>query len=115
MATAQITHKQALEILAFCEKHDNDDFFFSNDHGAYFGACTGSHEQSTFENCIQYLEGMNPNNEEDDWFESTVNVFGGDDFGVHLPVEWLRHFKSCKGEGDMFTVTITDSEVRLTI
>ena len=112
MAIAQITHAQAMSLLAFCQTHKLDQFSFSNDNGAYFCAVTGSRKEGGFKNCVEYLEDMNPTTDDDAHGMSSA-VFGGDDFGVDMPVSWLALFAKHKKESDNFRVQISATEVRL--
>lgn len=112
MSIAEITHKQAATLLSFCQENQLENFSFSNDHGAYFCAITGNRKDGTFKNCVEYLEDMNPNTD-DDAHGMASAVFGGDDFGVDMPVSWLALFAKHKMESDNFRVQISATEVRL--
>lgn len=46
-----------------------------------------------------------------DFYEESRYRFGGDDFGIQLPVDWLDVFKDT--QGDSFTVKLTDENVEL--
>lgn len=85
-----ITKKQAQELYAFCITHKQDEFFIAKDSGAYFG-CTSTNEAGHTDRCIQYLEGMNPDRDVY-YYETSRQKLGGDDFAVHLNVDWLKIF-----------------------
>jgi hypothetical protein len=50
---------------------------------------------------------------DDDAHGMASAVFGGDDFGVDMPVSWLALFAKHKKESDNFRVQISATEVRL--
>jgi hypothetical protein len=91
MAIASISRDDAKAILTFCQENHLNEFFFSNDSGAYFGANIGSQEAGTFNKCIKYVKGMNPDVDED-YYDEVGRKFGYDDFGIHIPVQWLEVF-----------------------
>ncbi|MAA94917.1 MAG: hypothetical protein CML22_07020 [Rheinheimera sp.] len=91
MPVASISRKDAQTLLAFCKEHNQKEFFFAVDHGAYFGSNVGEHGKESFKNCIIFLKGCDPDKYED-WYDQAHYKFGGDDMGVHLPVQWLEAF-----------------------
>lgn len=118
MAIAEMTHQQASRLLTFCQEHQLEQFAFSNDHGAYFCAMTGSHDNNTFKNCVEYLEGMDPRHDGESGFdahEKAGSTFGYDDFGIDLPVSWLSMFIKTKQAPAVFRIRITPNDVRLDI
>ena len=118
MAIAEITHQQASRLLNFCQEHQLEHFAFSNDHGAYFCAMTGSHANSTFKNCVEYLEGMDPRHDGEsglDAHEEAGSAFGHDDFGIDLPVSWLSMFLNTKQAPARFRIRITSDNAQLDI
>ncbi len=90
---ATLKKSDALALLAFCEKHNKDNFFFAKDQGVYFGQTHGSQSENNFENHIVYCDGFNPDTN-DDWWESASDSFGGDDFGEMLEIDILKKFAS---------------------
>jgi hypothetical protein len=86
------------------------------DQGAYFAATTGSHEDKSFQNCVQFLKGMNPEQDED-WYDTAHGLFGYDDVGEFLSVDWLEMFEKQTKDDDKaeFGIDITTTEVRLVI
>jgi len=107
-----ITRKQALELRNFCLRNKVDEFFLSNDNGAYIGATSG--KDDTFKNSIHYIKGCNPDNDPD-YYEECRYKYGGDDFGVHLPVDWLNEFFNNQHYKDkrMFAIQLNQKSVRL--
>lgn len=89
MAIASISRENAKALLDFCRKHGLNEFFFAVDHGAYFGANVGKHGTESFAKCIHFLEGCDPDKDEEDWYDNAHTRFGGDDVGEFLPVTWL--------------------------
>lgn len=86
---AQITlsREDVLKLLAFSESHNHKEFFVAKDHGAYVGDSAGDKG-----NCIFYFAGCNPDKDKD-WYDTCHEKFGGDDFGEHLPIEWLQRVR----------------------
>ena len=84
---------QAKKLFDFCQNNSVDKFFFAKDQGAYFGATKGSQSEGDFKNCIVYLQGCDPDKNED-FYETCRNRFGGDDFGEHFEVNLLNEFVS---------------------
>ena len=119
MPIASITRKQAEELKTFCDQHNVDTFFFAKDHGAYMGATTGSQETGDFKNSIHYLKGIDPNIEKDDedWYDTAVATFGGDDVGEILPVKWLEIFVDSPEHKHlkMFSIKITKRDITLVL
>ncbi|GEM_PF-3268321 len=118
MAIAEITHHQVSNLLSFCQEHQLEHFAFSNDHGAYFCAITGSHDNNTFKNCVEYLDGMDPRLDADGGFDAHENAshaFGFDDFGVDLPVSWLSLFCKSRASTSRFRIKLTPADVYLDI
>ena len=118
MAIAEITHQQASTLFNFCQAHKLEKFSFSNDHGAYFCAMTGKHEDNTFQNCVEYLEGMDPRLDGESGLDAHENAgyaFGHDDFGIDLPVSWLSQFLETKHAPALFRIRINPNDVLLEI
>jgi hypothetical protein len=118
MTTASISKAQAKKILDFCQTHSLEKFFFAKDQGAYFGATVGKNEDKTFKNCIEYINGMEPdkkNKDGSDWYDNARMKFGGDDFGIHIPVSWLTLFFQKKEfvNKRRFSIKITANNVQL--
>lgn len=125
MSTFSIKKAAALELLAFCEKHKVEQFFIAKDHGAYIGATKDKplakgekidHSKVNVFNNIHYLLGCNPDTDEDSYEECRYR-FGGDDFGVHLPTDWLRQFRdACKVKNKRtFSLKVTDNNVSMSL
>lgn len=86
MPSITLSQAQVAELKAFCAKHDLKQFYAAKDHGAYVGA--NVLVNGVNENVIFYFKKCDPQ-KDDDWYESAHRMFGGDDFGEHLPAEWL--------------------------
>lgn len=89
----QITLNRAKvqKLHDLCVKHGRDTFFLAKDQGAYVGACGGSQDDGTFENCIFYFKGCDPQKDED-FYDNARQMFGGDDFGEHFSADILKAF-----------------------
>lgn len=111
MPQLTLNAKQVRELSAFCKKHDAKTFFMAKDNGAYVGATGGSHDEGTFENCIFYFKGMDPNKNED-YYEATAWAFGGDDFGETFDVDFLHRLADNK---DLHSMTVKVSPTRIGI
>lgn len=116
MTIASISRENAKALLDFCRKHGLDEFFFAVDHGAYFGANVGKHGTESFAKCIHFLEGCDPDKDED-WYNNAHTRFGGDDVGEFLPIEWLTIF--CENPvykaKNRFTVNFGRTQVKLVL
>lgn len=86
MPSITLKRAQVAELVRFCAEHKEDKFFVAKDHGAYVGANTGKDE--TFKSIIYYFPKCDPEKDQD-WYENASDLFGGDDFGEMLPVDWL--------------------------
>lgn len=86
MAKIKVTREQVQALVDFCAKHNLKDFFLAKDHGAYIGQSIGAGAEDN--RCIYYFPGCHPENDVD-WYDRAFADFGGDDFGEHLPLEWL--------------------------
>jgi hypothetical protein len=84
MAVITLTRKKVELLHAFCIKHKKETFFVAKDQGAYVGSSVGEGN-----NCIYYFPGCDPVLDKD-WYDTAHDLFGGDDFGDYLPVEWLQ-------------------------
>lgn len=114
MPVASIARKDAETLLAFCKEHNQKEFFFAKDQGVYFGSNVGEYGKDNFKNCIIYLKGFDPD-KDDDWYDQAHYKFGGDDVGIHLPLQWLEafcHHPSFK-EKRTFSVNIGQRKVSL--
>lgn len=114
MSTFSITRANAKKLLTFCKANKEDQFFICKDHGAYIGATTGSNEKKTFKNSIHYVKGCNPDTDEDSYEEARYK-FGGDDFGEHLPVQWLEVFFNdpARASKRMFSIKMSGNSISL--
>jgi hypothetical protein len=61
-------------------------WFVAKDQGAYIGAVKHADNRILF-----YFKGCDPNSPFDEWYNNCRKQFGGDDFGEHLPGDWLDH------------------------
>ena len=89
MAQITLTRADVLKLHEFCKKNKTK-WFVAKDQGAYIGASVGS---KPAQQCLWYFAGCNPQNKKtpDDfsWYDRARDLFGGDDFGEHLPMAWL--------------------------
>ena len=69
-----LNHSDLCDLLA----SPTSGLSLANDHGGY--VCTSPGDGQV----IKYFKGMDPNKDEDYW-ERTREVFGGDDLGMDLP------------------------------
>lgn len=111
MPQLTLNAKQVRTLSAFCKKHGNKHFFMAKDNGAYVGATGGSHEEGTFENCIFYFKGMDPNKNEDA-YDAALYAFGGDDFGETFDVDFLHKLADNQNLHSM-TVKVSASSIRI--
>lgn len=86
MGIAIFTRKQVEELVQFCKKHNKTQFFLAKDQGLYIGQTVGSQKNNDFENNIQYANGCDPKLDDDEWWDNSRDIAGGDDFGEHLPL-----------------------------
>lgn len=117
MDKLHFTKQQVVDLIGFCRKHNLDTFFLAKDQGVYIGAAVGSHEDSSFKDCIQYAEGCNPNQNEavhGDWYENSSQLCGGDDFGEYLEVSILDDIMN-RQNWTKFSVTLTQTELSFSI
>lgn len=86
--TARFNREEIARLAAFCKAHNCPTFFLAKDQGAYIGATAGTEKNNDFCNCVLYVDGCNPDVDEN-WYETARRKFGGDDFGEMLDVRWL--------------------------
>ena len=116
MTTAiTIGHEQVEALAAFLRKHGKSEFFLAKDQGAYIGATGGDRDAGTFENCIFYFDGMDPNRERyaGEAWDNARAAFGGDDFGEHLSAAPLFELADVPGFDKTFTVTVSDVAIEV--
>jgi hypothetical protein len=85
---AKFKIEEVKALATFCEKNNKTEFFLAKDQGLYIGQNTGDSGTKTFEKYIAYAMGCNPDLDEE-WYEESCVIGGGDDFGDYLPVQWL--------------------------
>ncbi len=79
-ASITLGRASVLALRSYCRKH-RIDWFVAKDQGAYVGAARGP---------IHYFDGCDPSKDPfDTWWSNVNRMFGGDDFGEHLPMDWL--------------------------
>lgn len=107
----QITLQPAdvVRLSEFLRKHDLKTFFMAKDHGAYVGACGGSHEDGTFENILFHFKGMNPKIDPE-YYDTAWHAFGGDDFGVDLSADFIHKMAA---HGAKVRVMVTQTQVKM--
>ena len=110
MTTLSISVAAATALLAFCEKHNLEEFFIAGDQGVYFGANTGSEEENSFEGSIHYIKDCDPAKDED--WHHVKRMISRDDFGEELPVSWLKTGLARKGKRT-FSLKMTPSSIKL--
>lgn len=81
-ATLNLAREQVQQLINFCAKHNQEQWFIAKDHGAYLGYSVGPKPE---QQCLFYFPGCDPLRNAD-WYDTTLAQFGGDDFGEHLPV-----------------------------
>lgn len=104
MAKLVLSKDDATKLLDFCNKHELEEWFVAKDQGAYVGASTGEGG-----NCIFFFPGCDPTKDED-WYDAAVSLFGGDDFGEHIPVSTLRRLVEVAAK--RVTVIVTPTQIR---
>lgn len=105
MPQITLTVEKAQKLLDFCIAKGTDEFFLAKDQGAYVGASNGPDD-----NCIFYFQGCDPNKDEF-FYENASDMFGGDDFGEFLPVDWLKKLCAAKGAKSM-TIKVLKSSIK---
>lgn len=90
MPKITVGRNDVLRILQFTRMHKCR-WFVAKDEGAYVGASRGKDC-----NIIFYFDGCNPNTPFDEWYNTSKKLFGGDDFGETLPLDWLTHVEKDK-------------------
>lgn len=104
MPQITLTRNDAIKLHAFCVEHKQDRFFLAKDHGAYVGSAANG------KNCIFYFRGCNPNKDQD-FYENAWAMFGGDDFGEHLPLSWLKTVAD-RPEIGKVTIVVNKASIR---
>lgn len=89
--TFKLTREQALELLAFCQKHKQQEFYVAKDNGAYVGATKTV--KGKLEKRVFYMPGCDPVKNAN-WYDTARSQYGGDDFGEQLPIAMLEKVKS---------------------
>lgn len=67
-------------------------FYLVKDRGAYVMAATETPlpvDEEGSANFVVYCEGCNPDVDED-YYETARAIFGGDDFGDPIPLDWMK-------------------------
>jgi hypothetical protein len=103
-----LTREQVERLIALCEANHLEKYFVAKDQGAYVGASAGPAPE---QKVIYYFEGCDPEKDEN-WYENAREDFGGDDFGVHLPVSGLIAMLARKGTKGI-NIVVTPEYVRL--
>ena len=116
MSTFSITRKEANKLFQFCKENSLKEFFIAKDQGAYIGATAGSQSEGNFRNSIHYIDGCNPEKDED-FYANARDRFGGDDFGEHLPVMWLNAFLKHPSfqKKRKFSIRLTNTSIKLVL
>ncbi|CAG9186075.1 DUF3085 domain-containing protein [Cupriavidus pampae] len=86
MPQITLSRTQVASLVAFCDAAGSSTFFIAKDEGAYVGYSTGA---TPDKQCIFYFKGCNPAKDAD-FYENTLRMFGGDDFGEHMQLSDLR-------------------------
>jgi hypothetical protein len=84
-----ITREQAASIIDLAERSGESEFFVAKDQGAYLG--TNVTIDGERHSAIYYFRGCDPA-KDPEFYERARDIFGGDDFGEHIPVTHLRKF-----------------------
>lgn len=104
MPQITLTTKQTTELSAFISNNDLTDFFIAKDHGAYIGA----YSEKDGSNYIVYFKGCNPEKDEH-YYDEAYYKFGGDDFGEHIPADFLHRIARA---GRRLRVTLTSTTIK---
>ena len=72
-------------------------------------------EGETKRSKVIYAEGMDPEKNKDDWYDTCHDICGGDDFGMALPIEMFDAIiKACESrKRSKFIVRLTQRHVKL--
>lgn len=106
--TLPLTREQVERLATFCEASKLEKFFVAKDQGAYVGASAGSEPD---QKVIYYFEGCDPEKDEN-WYENAREDFGGDDFGVYLPIRDLTSLLEREGTKGV-SVVVTPEYINL--
>jgi Protein of unknown function (DUF3085) len=79
-----LTRAEVQRLVDFCKIHNEEHYFIAKDYGAYLGA---NAENATLV-ILYYFPGCNPTKDKN-WYDTAHALFGGDDFGEHLPIKEL--------------------------
>lgn len=85
MPTLTLSRNKIEALVAQCERAGRKEYFLAKDRGAYVGA--PSHIKGE-QGLVYYFAGCNPD-KDPDWYHTCLDRFGGDDFGVDMPIEHL--------------------------
>lgn len=86
MPQITLSKAEVKRLIKFCDDKAITHYFIAKDQGAYLGASKGAEPGDS---CIFYFAGCNPEKDAD-WWENSSYKFGGDDFGEHLDLDWLK-------------------------
>ncbi len=117
MAQLIFTKEQVEKLEAFCIEHKLVRFFLAKDQGVYIGANVGTHGEDSFKNCIQFADGCDPSQSEDekgDWYENSRYLCGGDDFGELLEISILTDILK-RENWKNFIVTLTPTTLSFSV
>lgn len=83
MAQITISRANVLSLLGLCTRAASTTFFLAKDSGAYIG------QNFQGSRVLFYFKGCDPTKDAD-YYDNSRRMFGGDDFGIMLPVQWLQ-------------------------
>jgi hypothetical protein len=88
-------------------------FQLVGDQGVYLMSNICSTEKSKSK-LIAYAQDCNPD-QDDDWYENKVYLFGGDDGVLDIPISWMELNLKEKPKARLFRIGITDDSIQLKI
>ncbi len=117
MSKLVFKRSQIEELATFCKENNTKNFFLTNDNGVYIGATAGKQEDSTFRNCIQYLEGCDPSQNEDQYgcYDDNSRILcGSDDFGEHIEASLLLNLTK-DSSWTKFIINLTKTQFSIAV
>lgn len=88
-------------------------FTLVKDQGAYLMAGTeATLAGEKVANFVVYCDGCNPDVDED-YYETAREIFGGDDFGEPLPLEWMQ--RAIESGKEYLCLKVTEENIELVL
>lgn len=105
-----LTREQFTRLEKFCTENFCK-WFVAKDEGAYVGASCGTVDGKV-KNCIFYFSSCDPTKDEN-YYDTSRQLFGGDDFGEMLPVGTLTDAVSDLSV-DRIDISVNDESITIT-